>query len=141
MFDKYFKENKVLDNKKNWNMINEDYLDKIQENKDILEVPKGSMVLWDSRCFHQNICLDNNEERIVQYVSMLPKNNKLNTIKMHEKRVKYFKDLRTTSHWSYPIKVNSEQPRTYGDDTYKINYDILPKPDLDDLLNDIKKLL
>jgi len=126
---------------KNWQIINQDYLKTIKNKKKILEVPKGSIVLWDSRTFHQNICLDNNEERLVQYVSMLPKEHKLNTKNMHEKRVKYFKELRTTSHWCYPIRVNSLQPRTYGNDSVLINYDDLQPPNIEDLLPNIKKLL
>jgi ectoine hydroxylase-related dioxygenase (phytanoyl-CoA dioxygenase family) len=140
-FENYFKEKKMEDNNKNWNIIEEEYLDKIKDNKIILEVPKGAMVIWDSRCFHQNVCYDNNEERIVQYVSMLPKEAKKNTPKMHEKRVKYFKELRTTSHWCYPIRVNNLQPRTYGEETLKIDYTKLKKPDLNDLMEDINRLL
>mgnify|MGYP003977968629 CR=1 FL=1 len=140
-FEKYFKDRNMEANKKNWNMIEPEYLETIKDDKIILEVPKGSLVLWDSRCFHQNICLDDNEERIVQYVSMLPKNHKTNTVKMHEKRVKYFNELRTTSHWCYPIRVNPLQPRTYGDDSLKIDYSKLNPPDLDDLIDNIKRLL
>ena len=33
---------------------------------------------------------------------------------MLEKRQKYFIKRRTTSHWSYPVKVNELQPRNYG---------------------------
>lgn len=141
LHEQYFRERNMEKDGKNWQIIDDKMLNSIKENKKILKVPKGSIVLWDSRCFHQNICLDNNEERIVQYISMLPKDNKLNTKNMHEKRVKYFNELRTTSHWCYPIRVNPLQPRTYGNESLIINYDKLVKPELEDLLPEIKKLL
>jgi hypothetical protein len=79
------------------------------------------------------------EERIVQYVSYLPKQgcNK----KMQEKRRKYFMERRTTSHWAYPIKVNGQQPQTYGNKDLLIDYAALQKPDLTDLMPKIEKLL
>ena len=63
------------------------------------------------------------EERIVQYVSYLPKDGKKNSVSMHKKRLKYLEDQRTTSHWAYPIKVNGLQPRLYGNTDMKIDYD------------------
>ena len=97
------------------------------------------MVLWDSRTFHQNQYGTNNEERIVQYVSYLPRCNL--TKKMLEKRQKYFTDKRTTSHWAYPVKVNGQQPQNYGDAKLKINYSELVKPELEDLIEEITKLI
>ena len=61
--------------------------------------------------------------------------------KQMKKRLKYFKDRRTTSHWPCPIRVNGLQPRTYGDNTKKIDYSILTPPDLKDLEDEIQKLL
>ena len=53
-----------------------EYTDQIQNKKRILHVPKGSMVLWDSRTFHQNQHgnLESNEERMIQYICFFPKN-------------------------------------------------------------------
>jgi len=140
-FEQYFKDKEMTGCSKNWNLIDKEYLDDLEENKIILEVPKGSMVIWDSRCFHQNVCLNNEEERIVQYVSMLPKYNKQNSENMSKKRLKYFNELRTTSHWCYPIKVNGKQPRTYGNKDLGIDYSKLKIPDLNDLSDDILNLL
>ncbi len=137
----YFEQKNISDNK-NWNLIDPDYLDTIQNDKINLEVPAGSLVLWDSRTFHQNqYGAPNSEERIVQYICYYPKNHNLNSKKMTEKRLKYFNQKRTTSHWPCPIKVNSLQPQTYGDNRKIIDYDKLIPPDLEDLDEDIQKLI
>jgi len=128
-----------LTSTKDWLLIEHNYLDKISDKKKILNIKAGSLVLWDSRTFHQNQYGSNNEERIVQYVSYLPRCNL--TKKMLEKRQKYFADKRTTSHWAYPVKVNGQQPQNYGDSKLIINYSELVKPDLADLIEDITKIL
>jgi hypothetical protein len=100
------------------------------------------MVLWDSRCFHQNqYGPKNSETRIVQYVCYLPKNNPDNTKKMQEKRKLYFENRRTTSHWPYPIHVNGLQPQTYGDDARKIDYNLIKRSDLSEFQSMIEKLI
>ena len=130
------------ESKKNWNIISDDYLETIQDRKRILDVKAGSMVLWDSRCFHQGqYGAVNSEERIVQYVCMLPSFHPANTKAMQKKRLKYFETRRTTTHWPCPIHVNPEQPRTFGDDSFLIDYSVLPKIDLSGLDSDIRKLL
>jgi ectoine hydroxylase-related dioxygenase (phytanoyl-CoA dioxygenase family) len=128
-----------LTSTKDWLLIEHNYLDKISDKKKILNIKAGSLVLWDSRTFHQNQYGTNNEERIVQYVSYLPRCNL--TKKILEKRQKYFADKRTTSHWAYPVKVNGQQPQNYGDSKLIINYCELVKPDLADLIEDITKLI
>lgn len=130
-----------LTSTKDWLLIEQNYLDKISDKKRVLNVKAGSLVLWDSRTFHQNQygAKDNNEERIVQYVSYLPRCNL--TKKMLEKRQKYFADKRTTSHWAYPVKVNGLQPQNYGNALLKINYSELVAPKLEDLIEDITKIL
>ena len=126
---------------KNWEKIDPEFLRSISDTKRVLHVKAGSMVLWDSRTFHQNQYGRVGEERIVQYVSMLPKSDPKNTVKMAEKRKKYFQDRRTTSHWAYPIIVNGKQPRTYGDKGLVINYADLVEPDLAGLEEGIQKLI
>ena len=86
--ESYFKEINKSDDSKNWHLINLDYLNTINDKKNILHVPAGSLVLWDSRTFHQNIHSSSNEERIVQYICMLPKNNYNNSESMKKKRLK-----------------------------------------------------
>ena len=128
-----------LTSTKDWLLIEHNYLDKISDKKRVLNVKAGSLVLWDSRTFHQNQYGNINEERIVQYVSYLPRCNL--TKKMLEKRQKYFTDKRTTSHWVYPVKVNGKQPQNYGDAKLKINYSELVEPKLEDLIEEITKII
>jgi len=134
-----------LTSTKDWLLIEQQYLDKISDKKKVLNIKAGSLVLWDSRTFHQNqygnpsITNTNNEERIVQYVSFLPRSNL--SKKMLEKRQKYFADKRTTSHWAYPVKVNGLQPQNYGDTRLKINYSELVEPKLEDMIEEITKLI
>lgn len=141
LHEPYFREMNNTNDSKNWQLINQDYLQTIQDKRRILKVPAGSLVLWDSRIFHQNIHSSANEERIVQYISMLPKNNKLNSSAMQKKRLKYFNELRTTSHWAYPIRVNSLQPQTYGNNDLLIDYSKLKVPNLDNYMSIIKQLI
>ncbi len=130
-----------LTSTKDWLLIEHNYLEKISDKKRVLNIKAGSLVLWDSRTFHQNQYGNNDskEERIVQYVSYLPRCNL--SKKMLEKRQKYFTDRRTTSHWAYPVKVNGQQPQNYGDNRLKINYGELVKPKLEDMQEEITKIL
>ena len=72
---------------------------------------------------------------------MLPKNNVKNTPTIQAKRLKYFKEKRTTSHWPYPLKVNGVQPRMWGDKSLRINYDELRQPNLEPYMETIKTLI
>ena len=60
---------------------------------------------------------------------------------MRQKRQLYYDTKRTTSHWAYPIKVNGLQPQTFGNKDLNIEYDKLKNPELDDMINDIEKLI
>ena len=126
----------------NWQRIDLETVEKMAPLKRVLEVPAGALVLWDSRIFHQNqYGAPHSEERIVQYVCYLPKTHPKNTKTMQKKRVKYFEERRTTSHWPSPIYVNGKQPQTYGDESKLIDYDALVPPNLDDMDAKIRKLL
>lgn len=141
LHESYFKE-KNLYNSKNFNCIDKDYLNKINDLKCVLHVKPGDLVIWDSRTFHQNQYGNSSfEERIVQYLCYLPTLNIKNTKSQKNKRLLYFKNLRTTSHWPYPIHVNSLQPQCYGDKSKLINYNLLPKPNLEKYLEEIYKLI
>ena len=141
LHEQYFRERNITSSK-NWQLISEEYLETISTKKKALEVPAGALVLWDSRTFHQNrYGAPNSEERIVQYVCYLPKNDKKNTKSQQEKRLKYFKELRTTSHWPYPIKVNGLQPQTFGNNDRNICYNTLKAPDLERFDSIIKTLI
>ena len=141
--EQYFKE-RGISNDNNWNLIDHDVLERadIKSKKHALNIPSGSLVLWDSRVFHQNrYGKPNSEERIVQYVCYFPKTHPKNTEAMKVKRRKYFEERRNTSHWPAPINVVSLQPRTFGDDDLLIDYSKLRKPNLDQFMNEIEKLL
>ena len=101
----YFTERDITD-KRNFQLIDETYLNEIQHLKRVLHVKAGSLVIWDSRTFHQNqYGTPSEEERIVQYVCYLPKSHPENTEYMSEKRKKYFQERRTTTHWPAPIQA------------------------------------
>ena len=141
LHEKYFKDRNIKDSK-NWNLIEHEYLDEIKDKKRVLDVKAGDLVIWDSRTFHQNqYGMAGSEERLVQYVCYLPKKDVKNSKAMQKKREKYFMERRMTSHWPYPIKVNSLQPRTYGDKTKEIDYSKLVRPNLDDYISIIKTLI
>lgn len=141
LHEKYFKDRNITSSK-NWQLIDQEYLESIKTKKKALEIPAGSLVLWESRTFHQNrYGKPGSEERIVQYVCYLPKVNKKNSKSQQAKRLKYFEELRTTSHWPYPIKVNGLQPQTYGNKEREIDYSKLEKPDLTKYMETIKQLI
>lgn len=82
-----------------------------------LDIPKGAMLLWDSRLFHANCCAIKGREkprfRYVIYVAMAPKSFSSNAdIK---KRQKAFKEQRLTTHWTKQVQLVPKNPRTYGD--------------------------
>ena len=143
---------KEITGKKNWLLIDKDYLARIADKKRALVVPAGSLVLWDSRTFHQNqygtsaagtstAGTSAGEERIVQYVSFLPKKHPQNTAAQQKKRLKYYNERRTTSHWAYPLNVNGLQPQAYGNPDMLIDYSKLNPPNLSDLEDKINLLL
>ena len=141
LHETYFKDRHMCDSK-NWQLIEHDYLEKIKDTKRILHVPAGALVVWDSRTFHQNqLGKPGSEERIIQYFSYLPKNNPKNTKAIQIKRLKYLLTQRTTSHWAYPLKVNSLQPQTYGNNSYLIDYDKYPLIDLSEYYEEVMKIV
>ena len=141
LHEQYFNERNIISSK-NWQLISEEYLESISTKKKELVVPAGALVLWDSRTFHQNRYGSlGSEERIVQYVCYLPKVNKKNSKSQQAKRLKYFNELRTTSHWPYLIRVNSLQPQTYGNREREIDYSKLTKPNLEKYTDKILELI
>ena len=149
LHEEYF-ETMNIDEPKDWNIIDENYIVKIKDKIKFLDVKAGDLVIWDSRTFHQNTCgeLICEEERLIQYLCYLPKNDVKNTIKEQNQRKKFFDKKRTTSHWPYPMNPVPEQPNMYNyyyashpEDCIYIDYDNLPKPELDDLMCKIEELL
>tara|TARA_B110000444_G_C18727280_1_gene541527 strand:- start:162 stop:1046 length:885 start_codon:yes stop_codon:yes gene_type:complete len=146
LHEDYFKTMEI-DEPRDWNILDQKYVEQLVEDRLYLDVKAGDLVLWDSRTFHQNTCGDSSccEERLVQYLCYLPKDNEKNDEKQRNQRRKYFEKLRTTSHWPYPMNIVPEQPNTYNyynsDFPINIDYDSLPKPNIDDLKEKIIKLL
>ena len=138
LHEKYFAEKNEFHGKR-WNLIDQIFVD--SGTRKVLKVNPGDLVLWDSRTFHENCYGNVAEERLVQYVCYLPKNNETNTAAQQRKRLQYFESFRTTSHWPYPLQVNGLQPQVYGDESKKINYTMLMKPDLEEYMESIENLL
>lgn len=131
LFKDYVKEYNLKEDK-NFNIINEDYIKKnCLLQKKILSVKKGSLIIWDSRVFHQNQCgeINNKEERIVQYISYMPKNHKDNSIENKKKRIESFNSKITSTHWAAPLKcasnIKSKEPLFDIEKYKKEMYDLL----------------
>lgn len=126
----------------NFLKLDPDYLETIKDKKTVLKVPEGALVLWDSRVYHQNqYGKPLSEERLVQYVSFLPKSHPKNTPAIQKKRLKYLNERRTTSHWAAPIRVNALQPRHYGNERLKIDYGSFEKENLDEYMDEIMNII
>lgn len=140
-FEKY-----NISNDKDWNIIEEDFIDSIKETKKILHVGAGDLVLWDSRLFHQNTSgsIDCLEERLIQYLCYLPKNHVKNDYENKEKRLICYKDKYSTSHWPCPINPIPKQHYYYsdhGDDSCYIDYEEIHDVPMEDIQEKINKLL
>jgi len=102
-----------------------------------VECPAGSLVLWDSRTIHAGKeALPGRarpNDRIVAYVCCTPRSRAPQRI--IDKRVKYFEEMRMTSHWPHKCRVFGKNPQTYG----------APLPDVRELqapmLNDVGRAL
>jgi hypothetical protein len=108
--------------------IEPEFLDKIKNTRKAVEVNAGDMVIWDSRTFHQNqFGKPESEERLVQYISFMPRENDTD----HDKRLQYFNERITTSHWAYPMS-GKHMTTDYTKST---------RPRLDDLMERIEEVL
>jgi hypothetical protein len=143
----YF-EKMEIDEPHNWHVIDKSYFNSALEATKIkLQVKAGDLVIWDSRTFHQNSCgpEDCVEERLIQYLCYLPRQHEDNTEKQNKMRRKFYEKLRTTSHWPYPMNAVPEQANFYNhynpENEIYIDYESLPKPDLNDMKEEIEKLL
>lgn len=141
---KYFKDHFTEFPSKNpssgFQKINFDfYISKGLEPKNI-PLKRGQLLIWESRLVHCNRYGEAGETRVVAYVSYLPRSKA--TSAQLKKRIQAFENKRTTSHWAYPLKINSLQPQVYGDKSKLIDYDKLPKIlYTEELLSKIKKIL
>ncbi len=132
----YFKNNPSKTPSKAWQKVK---AEEFSRKPITVSVKAGQMIIWDSRLVHCN-SYGSPEERIVAYIAYLPRKGL--TQKQMLKRQKAFEEKRTTSHWSYPLKLNSLQPQVFGDKSKLIDYKSLPSIEYSpELLSKIKKLL
>lgn len=116
--EKFFKDNEI-EEKKDWYKLEPEhykYFEDLGCEKVGIKCKSGSIVLWDSRTFHQGIEPKKERKkenfRLISYVCMTPRN--LSTQKQLEKKKKAFNDLRMTTHWPHKVKLFPKNPRTYG---------------------------
>ena len=146
LHEEYFERMKI-DEPGDWHILDKKYVDELADDKIYLDVSAGDLVIWDSRTFHQNTCgtLNCEEERLIQYLCYLPKNKKENNEKQQNQRHKFFEKRRTTSHWPYPMNAIPKQPNFHNyynpDNPIIIDYNSLPTPKIDDLREEIEKVL
>jgi ectoine hydroxylase-related dioxygenase (phytanoyl-CoA dioxygenase family) len=104
-----------------------------------IDLQAGELLIWDSRLIHLS-SYDPSEERCVFYVSYRKRQGLSST--QAAKRLRAFDAKRTTSHWAYPLELNSLQPQIWGDQSKLIDYSKLPELNYsEDLLLKIKQFL
>ena len=120
--------------KNDWYKIKDEemsYFDNFERNTILAKA--GSLILWDSRTFHQGIEPRKTREkpnfRSIVYVCMTPRSwsDEKNILK----KQKAFNEMRLTSHWPHKVKLFPKNPRTYGKELGAIAS--LKKPILSDL--------
>jgi len=107
------------------------YFDKFEKNS--ILATAGSLILWDSRTFHQGV--EPRKERKEQnfrgivYVCMTPKSwsDERNILK----KQKAFNEMRMTTHWPHKVKLFGKKPQTYGKELPDVSQ--LDKPKLTEL--------
>lgn len=81
-----------------------------------IKCPAGSLVLWDSRTIHCGLEASPERRkpnmRCVAYLCYTPR--RLATEAVLDKKIKAFKELRTTNHWPHKPLLFPKVPRTYG---------------------------
>jgi hypothetical protein len=121
--------------KSDWYKLNKDF-NELQYfvnkgcNPYCVKATKGSLILWNSKTFHQGIEPQkgraHKNTRLVIYICMTPKSWATEAIL--KKKQKAFDEQRTTNHWPHRPKLFSLSPQTYGKALPNVN--VLPKPKL-----------
>ena len=131
-----------LNHHNDWQLIDPKYLHPHIKKLKFVGLKPGSMLIWDSRLFHQNrYGVAQSEERLVQYVCYLPKNDPKNTLYSSKNYVNNILKIellqpigRTQLHrWKNNLLL-------YGYDE-TIDYSKLPEPYLEDLKEEIMKII
>lgn len=107
-----------LKNKADWVLLHNNELDYYMKKGcqlKYIKCPKGSLVCWDSRTVHcgQEAMINRKtpNNRCVVYLCYTPRDFASKTTL--EKKKKYFKELRTTTHWPHKIKVFTKTPQNF----------------------------
>ena len=104
--ESFFVDNQI-NNKSDWYQLKNNDIDYFKNcKKCAVKADIGSMILWDSRTFHQGIGSIKNRDkenfRMVIYVTMMPRST-INDPKTLIKKQKALKNLRITSHWANTV--------------------------------------
>jgi ectoine hydroxylase-related dioxygenase (phytanoyl-CoA dioxygenase family) len=118
----FFQDNGI-DEKSDWYKLKDDEINYFDDDeKNCVLAKAGSMILWDSRTFHQGIEPRKTREkqnfRGIVYVCMTPR--KWSDDKNLLKKQKAFNEMRLTTHWPHKVKLFPKNPRTYGKDIENI---------------------
>ena len=146
LHEHYFKTMGITGNN-DWQIIDKSYLDNFSTTFKKLKVNKGDLVIWDSRTFHQNVSGNKEikEERLVQYLCYCPREKINKNFEEQKKRHLFFKNYRTTNHWPNNLTVVPMQPIIYNyinhNNPIFINYNEIDEQVLDDIIDEINKLL
>lgn len=131
----FFKDKNII-NKSDWYELKDDELEYFNDNNQYaVKADIGSMILWDSRTFHQGVepfkYRETENFRMSIYVTMMPrstiKDNKVLKIKQ-----KALNNLKITSHWANSVFTFPKKPKNC-----LFEFNIVHKP----ILNNIGKKL
>ncbi len=124
--EKEFEEGESKETTGDWYKLEEgeyDYFEEKNCQKNAVLASEGSMILWDSRTFHQgkepNLNRDDKNFRMVIYICMMRRDSASDKVLL--KKRKAFEELRVTNHWANNPKLFPKTPRTYGGELPELN--------------------
>jgi hypothetical protein len=105
-----------------------------------VEAPKGSLILWDSRCVHYAVRPIKGSliPRAAIYLCYQARSD--GTAKQLKKKREVFEARRMTSHWPLKSKMFATRMRDWGDETLKIRFPDQPTIRTDELTSVMKQL-
>ena len=129
--ESFFKDNKI-ENNSDWYHLKNNDIDYFKNCEQYaIKADIGSMMLWDSRTFHQGIGSMQNREkenfRMVIYITMMPKST-IKDPKTLIKKQRAFRNLKLTSHWANSVfTFPKKSENSVGE------FNIIHKPVLNDI--------
>jgi ectoine hydroxylase-related dioxygenase (phytanoyl-CoA dioxygenase family) len=129
--ESFFIDNSIK-NKSDWYQLKDNDIDYFKNNNQYaIKADIGSIILWDSRTFHQGIGSNKNREkenfRMVIYITMLPRST-IKDPKILIKKQKAFQNLKITSHWANNVYTFPKKPQNCLAD-----FNIIRKPILNNI--------